>query len=83
MNKAVKSDTRVAWNMLWVTSPMVTSVDRRVMSSSILAVAMGSSDGARLVHEQHLGLDGQGAGDAQPLLLASRQPDGGRVAAGP
>ena len=40
----MKFDTRVAWNMLWVTSPMVTSVDSRVMSSSILAVAMGSSD---------------------------------------
>src|SRR3954452_13706726 len=30
---------------------------------------------ARLVHEDHLGLDRDGAGDAQALLLAARQAD--------
>ena len=29
---------------------------------------------ARLVHQQHLGLDGDGAGDAQALLLAPDRP---------
>ncbi len=29
---------------------------------------------ARLVHQDHLGLDGDAAGDAQPLLLPARQP---------
>src|SRR5450631_537374 len=31
----------------------------------------------RLVHEQHLRLDGQGAGDAEPLLLAAGKGGGG------
>jgi len=29
---------------------------------------------ARLVHQDHLRLDGERAGDAQPLLLAARKP---------
>src|SRR3954447_12767553 len=36
---------------------------------------------ARLVHEQHLRLDGDGACDAQPLLLAARQAGAGLVEA--
>ena len=39
---------------------------------------LGRGDGverrARLVHEQHLGLHRQGPGDAEPLLLAAREP---------
>ena len=72
----MSSDTRAAWNMLWVTRTTVTWAASSVMSASILPVAMGSSGGARLVHEEHLGLDGQRPGDAQALLLAAREPDG-------
>src|SRR5271165_2304336 len=35
--------------------------------------------GAGLVHQQHVGLHGDGARDAQPLLLAARQPTAGLV----
>ena len=35
--------------------------------------------GARLVHQQHLGLDRQRARDAQALLLAAREADAGPV----
>src|ERR1051325_4335899 len=31
--------------------------------------------GGRFVHEEHFGLHGQGAGNAQPLLLAARETD--------
>ena len=31
--------------------------------------------GGRLVHQQHLGLDGERAGDAEPLLLAAREAE--------
>ena len=36
----------------------------------------GIKGARRLVHEQHLGLNGQGARDAQTLLLATRQTQG-------
>src|SRR3954463_14357125 len=36
---------------------------------------------ARLVHQDHLGLDGDRARDAQPLLLAAGEADAGRVEA--
>src|SRR5207249_11817237 len=35
----------------------------------------------RLVHQQHLWLDGQGPGDAEALLLSARQPRAGLVEA--
>ena len=38
---------------------------------------------ARLVHQDHLGLDGDGAGDAQALLLAAGEAGAGLVAGGP
>jgi hypothetical protein len=37
----------------------------------------GIQGGARLVHEDHLRLDRDGAGDAQALLLAAREADAG------
>ena len=49
------------------------------MRSSIASVEIGSSAAARLVHQQHLRLDGDRAGDAQPLLLAAGQA-GARLA---
>ena len=36
---------------------------------------------AGLVHQQHLGLDGDGAGDAQPLLLAAGEAQAALVQA--
>src|SRR5256886_14745059 len=36
---------------------------------------------ARLVHENHFGLHGDGACDAQPLLLAAREPGAGAAQA--
>jgi hypothetical protein len=32
--------------------------------------------GARLVHQDHVRIDGDAAGDAEPLLLAARHPVG-------
>ena len=39
----------------------------------------GVEGGAGLVHEDDLGLGGDGPGDAQPLLLAARQLRGRRL----
>src|SRR5262245_10413006 len=36
---------------------------------------------AGLVHEEHLGVGGDGPGDAQPLLLTAREPHGGALQA--
>ena len=47
------------------------------MSSSIFRVAIGIQGGAGLVHEQHLGVHGERAGDAEALLLAPGEPDAG------
>ena len=38
---------------------------------------------AGLVHQDHLGIDRDGAGDAQPLLLAAGQGGAAFAAAGP
>ena len=38
---------------------------------------------AGLVHQDHLGIDGDGAGDAQPLLLAAGQGRAAFVQGGP
>src|SRR4051794_24206547 len=54
----------------------------RVLALELLHQVLdaGGGDGiegrARLVHEHDLGLDGDGPGDAEPLLLATGQPHG-------
>ena len=47
------------------------------MSSSILAVADRVDRRARLVHEDDVGLGGDAARDAEPLLLPAREGDAG------
>ena len=64
--------------MLWVTMTMVKSRFSSSISSSTLSVLMGSSAG-RLVQQDHFGPHGDGAGDAQALLLAAGQAHGRRV----
>ena len=44
------------------------------ISSSTFEVAIGIERGARFIHEDDAGLDGDGAGDAQALLLAAGKP---------
>ena len=69
---AVRCDTRAACCMLCVTMTM-----RSVRAARRSAPRCGGGDRverrARLVHQDHLGLDRDGAGDAQALLLAARQ----------
>ena len=81
--------------MLWVTIiDRVALLQLADASSSIFEVEMGSSALVGSSMQQHLGLHGQGASDAQALLLAAGQaqgallqpvlqlvPDGGRCAA--
>jgi hypothetical protein len=59
--------------MLWVTMTMVYLVLSSCIRSSIAPVAIGSSAEAGSFHEDDVWLDGDGAGDAQPLGLAAGQ----------
>ena len=58
---------------------MVKSRFSSSISSSIFRVLIGSSARGRLVEQDDLGPHGDGAGDAQPLLLPARQAHGGGV----
>ena len=71
--KAQVCETRWACCMLWVTMTTVTSLAISAMVCSMRRGRGGVERRAGLVHEQHPGPDGQGPGDAQPLLLATRQ----------
>ena len=65
------SETRLACCMLCVTITIVYLSRSSRMSSSIFAVAIGIECGTGLVHQKHLGFHGEGAGDAEPLLLSA------------
>ena len=64
---------RAACCMLWVTMTMVNSFFNSRINSSILRGGDGVQRGGRFVHQDDLRLDGDGAGDAQALLLAAGQ----------
>ena len=55
--------------------------DDRVLRLDLLHQILDASGGdrverrARLVHQDHVGLDGDGPGDAEPLLLAAGQAE--------
>jgi hypothetical protein len=69
--KPVLSETRAACCMLWVTMTMVYC---RAAGDQLLDLGRGDRVERRagLVHQQHLGIGGDAAGDAQALLLAAR-----------
>ena len=69
----MKSATRAACCMLWVTITMVHCSFSPNISSSILAVAIGSSAEHGSSKQQHFGIDGQRPRDAQALLLSARK----------
>ncbi len=81
--KAVMSLTRAACCMLWVTMTIVYSSLRSSIRSSTLRGGDRVERRAGLVHQQHLGLDGERAGDAEPLLLAAGERQRRALAAGP
>ncbi len=83
VKNAVRSLTRAACCMLWVTITIVYSFLSSCIRSSIAAGGDRVERRAGLVHQEHLGLDGDRAGDAQPLLLAARQAERRRPRAGP
>ena len=76
---AVRSATRAACCMLWVTITIVT----RALSSIDQLLDLQRRDRverrAGLVHQDHLGVDRERAGDAQPLLLAAGETRAGLV----
>ena len=76
MKKAVNSETRAACCMLCVTMTIVKSL----LELEDELLDLGRRDRverrAGLVHQQDLGLDGEGAGDAEPLLLAAGKSQG-------
>ena len=77
VENAVRSLTRAACCMLWVT---ITIVKSRL--SSVMRVLDGQrgrrvQNRAGFVHQQDVGPYGDGAGNAQPLLLTARQPAAG------
>ena len=61
--------------MLWVTSTMVTSGTQLADQRLDLGRCYRVERRARLVEQEHLGLDGQGPADAQALLLAAGELD--------
>ena len=67
--------------MLWVTMTMVYVLFE--LGDEVLD--LGGGDGVerrrRLVHQEHLGLDGQGPGDAEALLLPAGEAQGGVIQA--
>ena len=72
---AVRSETRAACCMLCVTMTTVMSRAQLVDQLLDLLRADGIQRRRRLVEQQHLGLDGERAGDAEALLLAAGQAD--------
>ena len=69
-----RSDTRAACCKLCVTMMIVSSRLSSYSSSSTFCVAIGSSALAGSSSSRHLGLVGQRARDAQPLLLPAGEP---------
>ena len=61
--------------MLWVTIRIEYSPRSSLDQVLDLAGGDGVEGRAGLVHQQHLGLGGDGPGDAQPLLLAAGQAE--------
>ena len=76
VKKAVRSLTRAACCMLWVTITIVYSVLISCIRSSMRAVAIGSRAEHGSSIRIDLGLDGDGPGDAEALLLAAGQAHG-------
>ena len=69
--KTVVPATRAACCMLWVT---ITIVTRSLQLADQLLDPQRRDRVERragLVHQQHLGIDGERTGDAEPLLLAA------------
>ena len=81
MKNAVRSDTRAACCMLWVTITIEYSLLE--LEHQVLDPAGGDrvERRARLVHQDHVGLDGERAGDAEALLLAAGHAEGVRLEA--
>ena len=83
LKNAVRSATRAACCMLWVT---ITIVYRFL---SVVHQLLDRRRGdrierrRRLVQQQHVGLDGDRARDAQPLLLAAGEAEGARLGGDP
>ena len=75
LKNAVMSATRAACCMLCVTITIVYSRLSSWIRSSMRAVEIGSSAERGLVHQDHVGLDGDRAGDAEPLLLAAGEAE--------
>ena len=81
LKNAVRSLTRAACCMLWVTITIVyllLQLDHQLLDRQRRDRVERR---ARLVHQQHVGLDRDRAGDAQPLLLTARQARAGLVQA--
>ena len=77
--KAVTSETRAACCMLWVTATIVYSSVSDDMSSSMMAVAIGSSDAVGSSISKTSGSRGNRARDAEPLLLAAGESQRARI----
>ena len=75
--KAVYCEMRAACCMLWVTMTMVNSVRSCSISSSILPVEIGSSAEVGSSKRIDLRALGDGAGDAEALLLAAGEAHAG------
>ena len=72
----MRSETRAACCMLWVTITIENSLlqlDHQVLDFPGRDRVEGR---AGLVHQDHVGLDGDAAGDAEPLLLAAGEAEG-------
>ena len=77
--KAVWSETRAACCMLWVTIRMVYIGLEVIDEVFDLERRDGVEGGGRLIEQQHLGLDGDGARDDEALMLPARQGHGAVV----
>ena len=71
----MQSETRAACCMLWVTITIVSVLAQLVDQLLDLGGGDRVERRAGLVHQQHLRLDRERAGDAEPLLLAAREAD--------
>ncbi len=67
--------------MLWVTMTMVTCLTEGFHELFDFVGGDGVEGGAGFVHEEDFGLGGDGAGDAEALLLAAGEGEGGTVEA--
>ena len=76
VKNAVRSLTRAACCMLWVTMTIVYSLLISCIRSSMRAVAIGSSAEHGSSISTTSGSTAIGAGDAEPLLLATGQAHG-------